>query len=214
MVASVVALANGRGLSSPVPLEEARYAQECNVHGFVGGESHRVRGGPRRHTGARVGSGRGRLRGQRDLFKVGRSNFASAVSVLDKSGAGPALRLLVDSGAPMAVNSSSKVANLNADKVDGLHASQLGGLSGVTQVEQQGEVNSVDIKTTTATCPDGTVAIGGGGRIQGFINAAAIGESRRDFGDPRQWVVGAHEPVPTNDVWELDAVAICATARP
>jgi hypothetical protein len=149
-----------------------------------------------------------------DVFRVGQSNFASAVSVLDKSGAGPALRLLVDSGAPMAVNSSSKVANLNADKVDGLHASQLGGLSGVTQVEQQGEVNSVDIKTTTATCPDGTVAIGGGGRIQGFINAAAIGESRRDFGDPRQWVVGAHESVPTNDVWELDAVAICATARP
>src|SRR5215212_5010968 len=57
-----------------------------------------------------------------DLFKVGRSNFASAVSVLDKSGAGPALRLLVDSGAPMAVNSSAKVTNLNADKVDGKDA--------------------------------------------------------------------------------------------
>src|SRR5215204_978309 len=118
----VVALFDAAGLSSPVPLEEARYAQECNVHGFVGGESHRVRGGPRRHTGARVGSGHGRLRGQRDLFKVGRSNFASAVSVLDKSGAGPALRLLVDSGAPMAVNSSAKVTNLNADKVDGKDA--------------------------------------------------------------------------------------------
>ena len=118
----MVALFDAAGLSSPVPLEEARYAQECNVHGFVGGESHRVRGGPRRHTGARVGSGHGRLRGQRDLFKVGRSNFASAVSVLDKSGAGPALRLLVDSGAPMAVNSSAKVTNLNADKVDGKDA--------------------------------------------------------------------------------------------
>src|SRR5215218_575573 len=57
-----------------------------------------------------------------DVFKVGRSNFASAVSVLDKSGAGPALRLLVDSGAPMAVNSSTKVASLNADKVDGKDA--------------------------------------------------------------------------------------------
>ena len=57
-----------------------------------------------------------------DVFKVGRSNFASAVSVLDKSGAGPALRLLVDSGAPMAVNSSAKVTNLNADKVDGKDA--------------------------------------------------------------------------------------------
>jgi hypothetical protein len=57
-----------------------------------------------------------------DVFRVGQSNFASAVSVLDKSGAGPALRLLVDSGAPMAVNSSTKVANLNADKVDGRDA--------------------------------------------------------------------------------------------
>ena len=44
------------------------------------------------------------------------------MSVLDKSGAGPALRLLVDSGAPMAVNSSTKVASLNADKVDGKDA--------------------------------------------------------------------------------------------
>jgi hypothetical protein len=150
-----------------------------------------------------------------DFFKVGRDNFASAVSVLDKSGAGPALRLLVDSGPPLAVNSSSKVSRLNADKLDGLDASQLGGLSGVTQVEQQGGVNdSVDSKTTSATCPDGTVAIAGGGRIQGFTNAAAIDESRRDFGDPRTWVVGAHEPVPTNDVWSLGAFAICATARP
>ena len=60
-----------------------------------------------------------------DFFKVGRSNFASAVSVLDKSGAGPALRLLVDSGPPLAVNSSARVANLNADKVDSFNASQL-----------------------------------------------------------------------------------------
>jgi hypothetical protein len=57
-----------------------------------------------------------------DVFRVGQSNFASAVSVLDKSGAGPALRLLVDSGPPLAVNSSSRVANLNADKVDGKDA--------------------------------------------------------------------------------------------
>jgi len=146
-----------------------------------------------------------------DFFKVGKSNFASAVSVLDKSGPGPALSLLVDSGAPLAVNSSTKVSRLNADKVDGLDASQLGGLSGVTQVEQPGGVNdSVDSKTTSATCPVGTVAIAGGGRTQGVFTAAAINESRRDFGDPRTWVVRAHEPVPTSDVWSLGAFAICA----
>src|SRR5215207_6602318 len=105
-----------------------------------------------------------------DFFKVGKSNFASAVSVLDKSGAGPALKLLVDSGAPLAVNSSTKVANLNADKVDGLDASQLGGLSGVTQVEQDSVQVSVGFKVERATCPVGTVAIGGGGRIGGQTN--------------------------------------------
>jgi len=58
-----------------------------------------------------------------DFFKVGRANIASAVSTLDKSGAGPALRLLVDSGAPLAVNSTTKVANLNADRIDNREAS-------------------------------------------------------------------------------------------
>jgi hypothetical protein len=48
-----------------------------------------------------------------------RTNLASAMSTLDKSGAGPALRLLVDSGPPLAVNSSTRVANLNADQIDG-----------------------------------------------------------------------------------------------
>ena len=149
-----------------------------------------------------------------DFFKVGKSNFASAVSVLDKSGAGPALKLVVDSGAPLEVNSSTKVANLNADKVDGLNASQLGGLSGVTQVAQDGVSDSVEFKTNSATCPVGTVAIGGGGRIQGTRSAAAIDESRQDFGDPRTWVVSAHETGLTNDPWRLDAYAICASARP
>jgi hypothetical protein len=55
-----------------------------------------------------------------DFFKIGRANLASAVSTLTKSGAGPALSLKVGSGAPLAVNSSQKVANLNSDEVDGL----------------------------------------------------------------------------------------------
>jgi hypothetical protein len=162
-------------------------------------------------------------------FDLGKTNTVNAVSKLVGSVAGPsllidnnstnsaatALDLQVEAGkAPMKVNRTTKVANLNADKLDGLDASQLGGLSGVTQVEQQGVLDSVDSKTTSATCPDGTVAIGGGGRTQGFTTAAAIDESRRDFGDPRTWVVGAHEPVPTSEVWSLGAFAICATARP
>ena len=129
--------------------------------------------------------------------------------------AATALDLQVEAGkAPMKVNSSALVANLNADKLDGLNASQLGGLSGVEQVGAPGELNSTDIKTTSATCPEGKVAIGGGGRMNGFINVAALGESRQVFGDPRRWVVSAHEHVPTDKEWELDAFAICAPARP
>jgi hypothetical protein len=54
-----------------------------------------------------------------DFFKVGRSNLASTVSTLTKSGAGPALRLRADSGPPLAVNRQEKVDNLNADLLDG-----------------------------------------------------------------------------------------------
>ena len=54
-----------------------------------------------------------------DFFKVGRSNFASTVSTLTRSGAGPALSLRADSGPPLAVNRQGKVANLNADLLDG-----------------------------------------------------------------------------------------------
>jgi hypothetical protein len=52
-------------------------------------------------------------------FIIGQLNTAESTSTLDKSGVGPALRLKVDSGAPLAVNSANREAKLNADKVDG-----------------------------------------------------------------------------------------------
>jgi hypothetical protein len=55
-------------------------------------------------------------------FLLGNSNAATKVSTLVKSGAGPALELRVGSGAPLKVNSSQKVAKLNADQVDGMSA--------------------------------------------------------------------------------------------
>ena len=51
------------------------------------------------------------------------ANAASKITGLVKSGAGPALRLKVDSGPPLAVNSTDQVLNLNADYVDGRSAS-------------------------------------------------------------------------------------------
>ena len=129
--------------------------------------------------------------------------------------AATALELQVEAGkAPMKVNSDTQVANLNADKVDGLDASQLGGLSGVQQVGVAGAENSDDIKVTFVTCPEGKVAIGGGARMNGFINVAALHESRQEFSHPRVWVVGAHEHGPTDKEWTLDAFAICAPGGP
>src|SRR3990170_4489976 len=51
------------------------------------------------------------------------ANAASKITGLVKSGAGPALRLKVDSGPPLAVNTTDQVLNLNADYVDGKSAS-------------------------------------------------------------------------------------------
>jgi len=68
-----------------------------------------------------------------DVFRVGRSNLASAISTLTKSGAGPALSLKVGSGAPLAVNSSARVTKLNADKLDGTDSKTFGTFMATSQ---------------------------------------------------------------------------------
>lgn len=55
-------------------------------------------------------------------FLLGTENLANSLSTLVRRGAGPALRVRVDSGPPLAVNSQEKITNLNADKVDGKDA--------------------------------------------------------------------------------------------
>jgi hypothetical protein len=62
-------------------------------------------------------------------FLLGRSNSANQSTRLTNTGTGPVLKLSTThpgTRAPLGVNSSVRVANLNADKVDGKHASQLG----------------------------------------------------------------------------------------
>ena len=59
-------------------------------------------------------------------FILGERNVAQSLSTLVKTGEGPALSLQVGSGAPLAVNSDRRVANLNADKLDGKSSTQLG----------------------------------------------------------------------------------------
>jgi|GEM_PF-1006510 hypothetical protein len=58
-------------------------------------------------------------------FLLGKSNVATMVSELVNNGAGPALSLKVGQGQPpLAVNSSAKVADLNADQIDGLDSTE------------------------------------------------------------------------------------------
>ncbi len=61
-----------------------------------------------------------------DFFKIGFPNIAQSTSTLDKSGAGPALDLQVDSGPALKVNSAARVAKLNADRLDNLDSTALG----------------------------------------------------------------------------------------
>lgn len=56
---------------------------------------------------------------------LGKLNHAAAVTTIDRTTNGPALKLTTNNGAsaPIVTNGHGRVANLNADTVDGKHAS-------------------------------------------------------------------------------------------
>ena len=153
-----------------------------------------------------------------DFFKVGRTNLASAVSVLNKSGAGPALSLKVDRGAPLAVNSSTKVSKLNADTLDGKNSSDIG-INGYELVRVQSTFDSTARKSVHARCPEGKLAIGGGAQVfpstlDSSRNTAPIvlRYSTPNTLDDRDWSVIADEFQDYDFSWWVSATAICATA--
>ena len=151
-----------------------------------------------------------------DVFRIGQSNFASAVSVLDKSGAGPALRLLVDSGPPLAVNSQGKVANLNADRLDGKHATQIG-VNGLQEVVVVSALNSDSPKSAQASCPAGKRVVGTGYDIFGGKSGAPPNEVTDVVVDEIQAFstfveVLAFEEEPSSSNWSVTVSAICARA--
>ena len=144
-----------------------------------------------------------------DFFELGRSNFASAVSVLDKSGAGPALRLKVGRGTPLAVNSSSKVDNLNADRVDGKDSSSL--MPAQTYVVEHEEI--IEPPTVAISrailCDDGDVTISGG--FGSLAPESQIISSRRIvLGDRDAWLVAVRSS--ESDTFMVSAV--CADFPP
>ncbi len=150
-----------------------------------------------------------------DFFKVGRANFASAVSVLTKSGAGPALSLRVDSGPALKVNSAAKVTNLNADKLDGKDAGQIG-ISSVERHAVASVTDSVSSKRVTVACPEGTVLVGNSGYVVGgytgtYPNMVTDVSLVTLDASSSEAVAYAMENDPTDANWAVVAVAQCAT---
>jgi hypothetical protein len=144
-----------------------------------------------------------------DFFKVGRFNSASSVSVLDKSGAGPALRLRVGRGAPLAVNSSRKVDSLNADKVDGKDSSVLmPAQTYVVEHEESIEPPTVAI-SRAILCDDEDVPISGGfGSLD--PESQIIASRRIVLGDRDVWLVAVRSS--GSDTFTVQAV--CADFPP
>ncbi|HEX6709534.1 MAG TPA: hypothetical protein VF068_04320 [Rubrobacter sp.] len=148
-------------------------------------------------------------------FLLGKKNVATAVSTLVKRGAGPALRLKVGSGPPLAVNSSQTVNNLSADRIDGQDVTQIG-VNGLQRIEVESAKNSISSKQATATCPPGKVLVGTGFDIFGGKSGTSPNQQTdvmMDFVIPGSTSVtaAAYEDEPTSADWSVKAIAICAT---
>jgi hypothetical protein len=151
-----------------------------------------------------------------DFFKVGKANIASAVSVLTKRGAGPALSLKVDRGAPLAVNSDTKVAKLNADKLDGKNATQIG-VNGLERVHSISPSDSSSPKIAQVFCPEGKVLVGTGYDLNGGTSGFPPNELTEVVIDRLEpslssVFVLANETDSTSANWSVTAYAMCAKA--
>lgn len=107
-----------------------------------------------------------------DPFRLGRQNLAESVSRLVKSGAGPALDLQVDSGPPLKVNSSAKVANLNVDRLDGKSSTAFVPTDTYvsTRTLEAPTTPGIDSVSVSANCNQGLrdMVISGGVRLDAF----------------------------------------------
>jgi hypothetical protein len=134
-------------------------------------------------------------------FVLGRANTATTTTTLTDS-AGTPLALNAKAGsAPLTVNSAKTVTNLSADRLDGLSstsflrstgkaadAEKVDGVNGASLALTtgrsgvvQGSATDADGDVSTARCPAGTIATGGGGGA--FDTAASLAYSGPDF-DP------------------------------
>ena len=126
-------------------------------------------------------------------FLLGRVNTASRITTLSNP-TGSALSLLSNSTSPpLRVSSHAKVAHLNADSLDGRDSSEFALAGGHTGVIV-GTTSDDDGLATTAECPAGAVATGGGGYASGPRDYLKYsGPDHDDSGAivPNSWLVVA-----------------------
>jgi hypothetical protein len=140
-------------------------------------------------------------------FILGERNVAQSLSTLVRQGAGPALSLQVDSGPPLAVNSSSKVSKLNADQVDGKNSSAF--MPSPTYVVNEVVVMGSDTTGTVRVvfCDKGDMAISSDS--SGLGTETKINTSyRNEYVGRLTWWVSASKPVGPEDTWT--AQVVCA----
>jgi hypothetical protein len=114
------------------------------------------------------------------LFHLNHNNNATKVSTLTKRGAGPALSVRVDSGAPLRVNSDARVTNLNADKLDGKEAPLLARINPLGFPE-----DSPDVATTSSTkLRTGVYVVPFNRDVRGCYRVVSLGPGPFNFLNP------------------------------
>jgi hypothetical protein len=176
--------------------------------------------------------------GNGDPWRLGQTNTATAITSLGGTSGvdGPMVRLTNNNSGtddtalslnvqggepPMTVNSSTKVAKLNADQLDGKGASEIG-VNGLEEIFSQSAEDSNSSKTQTVRCPSGKIVVGTGFDVVGGKSGSSpnaetdvvVDEvSPGHFGPSDHGVtVTAYEETPTSAEWAVRAIAICATA--
>jgi hypothetical protein len=148
-------------------------------------------------------------------FILGKSNAETTTSKLTNP-RGTALSLASKSGtAPLAVNSATKVTNLNSDRLDGLSSEsfarttgEAGSVSALGTPVDVDDDNVDDIVFAEATCPSGTQLTGGG--IDDGTDTGILYTSAPDTDDPESWdaVVGIDNANESHKD-QLAAYAVC-----
>ena len=147
-------------------------------------------------------------------LSVGKKNTTTKVTTLANSKGTP---LRLNAGAnqpPLKVNSSKKVAGLNADQVDGLSETDFARTSGRTGIivarGGDDDVSGHAYAVAVATCPSGTILTGGGGF------ASYDGDHIWYTGPglrPNSWEVDSNGDGVADTGKELVAYAVCYNPR-